>query len=143
MRPYVLLIEDNLADAELARAAIANAELDVEFVHAFNAEEGTILLRAALQRPDSPRAALVLLDLGLPGVDGLSVLKGLREAEETSALPVVAFSGNTDPKTVRTALRSGANAYVHKADDVDVYFRRISHVVETFLVHSVSPLSGA
>ena len=57
----------------------------------------------------------VLLDYMMPGMDGLEVLKKLRNDPRTKNVPVIMFSANNDPKLVETAMREGANDYWVKA----------------------------
>lgn len=57
----------------------------------------------------------VLLDYMMPGMDGLEVLRTLRNDPRTQKLPVIMFSANSDPKLVESAMREGANDYWIKA----------------------------
>jgi CheY-like chemotaxis protein len=63
---------------------------------------------------DNPPDA-VLLDYMMPGMDGLEVLKKLREDPRTEKMPVIMFSANNDPKIVETAMQQGASDYWVKA----------------------------
>lgn len=133
-KPLVLVIEDSLADAELARAALAGVSTEVEFKHVTNGEQGLARLSALRETLDPPVSALVLLDLGLPGTDGFALLERMRAAAD--CIPVVVFSGSDDPAIVRRALRAGANAYLHKPSDVDQFLARVAGIAEAFLVHA-------
>ena len=140
-RPYLLMIEDDLADAELARAALLGGRFEVDFGHAFDGEQGLSQLRSLFAQTPTPSAVMVLLDLGLPGVSGMDVLQEIKTSPALRAVPVVVFSGTADAERVKAALQAHANAYIHKADDVDLYARRINQVAETFLLYTASPLA--
>lgn len=141
LRPFVLLIEDNLADAELSRAALSRLDFELELAHVRDGKEGPTRLLSALRRDAPPPAALVLLDLNLPGADGLELLQRLKQDPSTRSVPVVVFSGSRDPAMLRASLAQHANAFVRKADDLDRFVDSLRAVAEAFLVHAASPLS--
>ena len=136
--PLVLIIEDSVPDAELARAAILSLDSPIEVITAASASAGLAQLARFPGDPDhSP--VLVWLDMNLPEVTGLEIIKRIRSSPETATIPIVAFSGSEQMQTVRSALEAGANIYVHKPDDVDLYMRRVGRVTEAFLEHALSP----
>lgn len=69
----------------------------------------------ALQFVKTSTPAVVLLDYMMPGMDGLAVLRALRENPETKHIPVIMFSANNDPMLVQKAMTQGANEYWVKA----------------------------
>lgn len=101
-RPSVLLIEDEAQIRRLLRACLERSGYDV--LEAATGDEG--INQAIHSQPDS-----VLLDLGLPDIDGLTVLKRLRE---WSQAPVLVVSVRTDEEDKISALDSGANDYITK-----------------------------
>lgn len=62
----------------------------------------------------SNRADLVILDLMMPGIDGMEVLRRIRTRKEMDAMPVLILSAKADPTTIRSALDSGADGYITK-----------------------------
>ena len=121
-----MLVEDCAADAELARYAIqvAQAELALEVV-----TDGL----AALERLRSPGPAglpdLVMMDLGLPRLDGLGLLQAIRSDPALTHLPVVILTGSTDPRVVRQCYQLLANAFVPKPLDFDAFIETVRALV--------------
>ncbi len=99
----VLYIEDNQANARLVQELLSRWP-DVQLRLAEDGEEG--LRQATAQPPD-----LILLDMQLPGLQGLEVLRQLRAHPATAHLPVVALSANAMPQEIETARRAGATDY--------------------------------
>jgi two-component system KDP operon response regulator KdpE len=120
-----LLIVDDDVNTSAALAALLRARgHDVEC--AGNVGE-------ALRQLQTAQPELLLLDLGLPRVDGLDLLKALAEEPQYSDLPVVVYSGPTDVRVVKTALRRGAGDYIVKGGPWEQTCRRIeSRLSRTF-----------
>ncbi len=106
----VLYVEDNPANVELVRDSLAmnpNIRLEV-------ATDGNSGLAAAKRlRPD-----LILLDINLPGMDGFSILRHLREEPLLAAVPCIALSANAMPKEIQRARTAGFADYITKPFDV-------------------------
>lgn len=128
----LLLVEDNPDEAELTTRAFRKHDplLTLEL-----AEDGALAL--ARLRTDGPLPDLVLLDLKLPKVEGLEVLRQLRRDERTRLLPVVVLTSSVEEQDVLESYRSGCNSYVRKpvsyeeflqtARDLGVYWLRLNH----------------
>lgn len=138
-RPFVLIVEDSIPDAELAQLAVTELDLDLEVELAHNANEAMSQLERLESREHPPHPVLIWLDLRLPEVDGFAVLKRLRMSRTREELPVVVFSSSIEEGQVRAALLAGANAYVHKPDDVEIYLRRVGQITHALLSHTVWP----
>lgn len=101
----ILLVEDMPDNVELARKILTS--YGYEFIHAMNAEDGYTL--AHEQHPD-----LILLDLGLPDYDGLTLAGQLREEPEFETLPIIAFTA-WPPGTAQTMAESyGCSGFISK-----------------------------
>ena len=115
----ILLVEDNPDDAELAMRAFAKNEAKHDLVLARDGVEALDYLLGtgphAADRPPAPD--LVLLDLKLPRVDGLEVLRRLRAAERTRHLPVVVLTSSDQERDIVSSYELGANSYVRKPVD--------------------------
>ena len=117
-RKLVLLVEDDvLLLRPIERAA---SELGNDILHAPTGEEGIRL--AAERAPD-----LIVLDLGLPDMDGARVLGCLKSAPSTVSIPVIIYSGRTDHEEKIESFRFGADDFLEKPFDMDMLMRRIEH----------------
>ena len=109
----ILLIEDNADDRDLTiRALKKNHVLNPVAVASNGAEALTMLLGDDHRDRDSP--ALILLDLKLPKVDGLEVLRRIRADQRTRVIPVVVLTSSKEEADLRSAYDLGANGYVRK-----------------------------
>lgn len=114
----ILLVDDDEDHLLVARRAIARAELLAEVRVAGDGDEALrqLGLDSKAVEPGAP-IAVVLLDIGLPGLSGWDVLKRIRENERTRRLPVVMVSSSTRPEDVRRSYELGANSYLVKRHD--------------------------
>ncbi|MFO1269515.1 MAG: response regulator [Rubrivivax sp.] len=117
----ILLVEDNPDDVELTLAALARSAPDGEVVVARDGAEAIAYLSAssaAAAAPAGPGAArlpaVLVLDLNLPKVSGLDVLRHVRADPRTRLLPVVVLTTSLEEQDVRSSYEFGANAYVRK-----------------------------
>ena len=104
----ILVVEDNPLNMELTADILGAAGYTV--LRAENAERGI-----ALAREESP--ALILMDISLPGMDGLSAVEILREETETRAIPVVALTAHAMKGDEEKALVAGCDGYITKPID--------------------------
>ena len=108
----ILLVEDDADDEALTRRALEKNKVRNELVVAHDGQEALDYLRDASRLPE-----LVLLDLKLPKIDGLEVLRRLRADERTRLLPVVVLTSSNEERDVATSYALGANSYVRKPVD--------------------------
>jgi two-component system response regulator len=116
----ILLVEDNPDDQALTLRAFKKHNITNEVVIARDGSEALdYLFGTGRHAGRDPRLApqLVLLDLKLPKVDGLEVLRQLRADERTRLLPVVVLTSSTEERDVVESYRLGANSYVRKPVD--------------------------
>lgn len=123
----ILLVEDNPADAELALRALRKGKLanHVTWVKD-GAEALEFIFRtgAYASRPDE-KPRLILLDLKLPKVDGIEVLKQIKADDRTRAIPVVMVSSSAEGRDITESYKIGVNSYVVKP----VEFEQFSETV--------------
>jgi len=109
----ILLIEDNPDDVLFTLRAFAKNNIDNEVVVANDGEQALeYLLPTGEGVPLQP--ALVLLDVNLPKVNGLEVLRRLRADDRTRATPVVVLTTSNEERDIVQSYRLGANSYVRK-----------------------------
>jgi len=104
-RPLILIVEDDPGSRELASVTLENQDYDV--AAAESAEVAVDLI--SQRRPD-----LILMDIQLPGMDGLELTRKLKSEPATSAIPVVALTAHTMPLHERAALAAGCAAFLAK-----------------------------
>lgn len=114
----ILLVEDNADDEELTLRALARSHVGNRVVVARDGAEALAFLLGAPEAPAlGPLPALILLDLKLPKIDGLEVLRRLRAAPRTRRLPVVILTSSGEERDLVEAYDRGANSYVRKPVD--------------------------
>jgi CheY-like chemotaxis protein len=111
----ILLVEDNPDDAELTLRAFKRSKIANDVVVARDGEEALAYLLATGAAAVLPE--VVLLDLKLPKVDGLEVLRRLRADARTRRLPVVVLTSSNEEKDVVSSYDLGANSFVRKPVD--------------------------
>lgn len=138
----ILLVEDNPDDEELTLLALEESNILNEVVVARDGVEALDYLFAAGRYADrDPRRLpqLVLLDLNLPKLDGLEVLRRLRADPRTALLPVVILTSSGEEEDVIASYRCGANGYVRKPVDFNGFAEAIKHLGLYWLVLNETP----
>ena len=116
----ILLVEDNPDDAELTIRAFERSRIANEVVVASDGEEALDYLFSSGKYKDRDPAAIptvVLLDLKLPKLTGLDVLKRMRADERTRRLPVVVLTSSNEERDIVASYDLGANSFVRKPVD--------------------------
>ena len=124
----ILLVEDNPNDAELAMRALRKGRLanNISWVKD-GAEALEFIFRtgAYAERPDqNPR--LILLDLKLPKVDGIEVLKRIKADERTRVIPVVMVTSSAEGRDIVESYKLGVNSYVVKPVEFDHFSETVA-----------------
>ena len=116
---WILLGEDDPNDALLTKRALAEAELTQAVVQALDGVEVLDCLKRRGRFSDRTggNPALVLLDLKMPRLDGLEVLRAIKSDPELRCIPVVVYTASIVPTDMRDAYECGANGYVIKSSD--------------------------
>jgi two-component system response regulator len=138
MKPkIILLVEDIPSDIALTQRAFAKSHIANELIVAEDGQEALDYLFAAgkhTNRDVSEVPALVLLDLKLPGVDGLEVLRQIRGDPRTSRLPVVILTTSKEEQDVAQSYDLGANSYIRKPVDFTQFAQAVEHLGLYWLV---------
>lgn len=110
----ILLVEDNPDDVKLTMRAFRKVNLRNQVLVARDGQEALDLLLGNGEQGRNPQPTLVLLDLKLPKVDGLEVLRRIRANERTRLLPVVILTSSREERDLVSSYSLGANSYVRK-----------------------------
>ena len=125
----ILLVEDNPMDVDLTRRAFARRRLANPLEVARDGEEALACL--ARWEAGEPPPLIVLLDLKLPKVDGLEVLRRIKTHAQFRSIPVVVLTTSAEERDVRTAYQLGANSYIVKPVDFDK-FLEVARQIELY-----------
>jgi two-component system, response regulator len=138
----IFLVEDNDDDAELAERAFKRAKIAGPLVRARDGVDALDYLFGRgkyIGRNVSDLPVVVLLDLKLPRVSGLEVLKSIRGDERTKHLPVVILTSSNDDKDRLGAYANFANSYVLKPVDYDEFVMAASQLAVYWTVLNAPP----
>jgi CheY-like chemotaxis protein len=141
----ILLVEDNPDDVELTLRAFEKSNIANEVVVAADGDEALEYLFATGRHAGrDPRLLpeVVLLDLKLPTIDGLGVLRRLRADERTRRLPVVVLTSSNEEQDVLRSYDLGANSFVQKPVDFADFIDAARHLGLYWLVLNETPPDG-
>jgi len=112
--PTILLVEDNPDDEALTLRAFKKSKVRNEVIVMRDGAEALAYLFPGDDGDCKPHPALILLDLNLPKIGGLEVLRKMRADERTQMIPVVVLTSSKLEEDILDSYRNGANAYVRK-----------------------------
>jgi CheY-like chemotaxis protein len=136
-RKKVILVEDNLADVELVRISIRELEDPVELLHVGDGQE---LLNYLTETQMLNDIAVILLDLNMPRVSGLDVLRHIYGDELLRKIPVVMFTTSNSKSDILKCYELGAKAFVCKPLDIYDFNHSIRAIVEFWTGVNMLPL---
>ena len=137
----ILMVEDDPKDVELTLTALEEYHLANEVVVVRDGEEALDYLtcRNAYAGRSSGNPAVMLLDLKLPKVDGLEVLRQVKSDENLKLLPVVVLTSSHEEKDLVTSYRLGVNAYVVKPVDFHQFVNAIKELGAFWAIINAPP----
>ncbi|HMF75521.1 MAG TPA: response regulator [Bryobacteraceae bacterium] len=138
----ILLIEDNASDVELTKRALTRFHIANDMVVAEDGKEAIDYLwgeGAYIDRDLSELPTLTLLDLKLPKVSGLEVLRRIREDPRTRRLPVVIFTSSKEEQDIAAGYDLGINSYIQKPIDFKQFAEAIEQLGLYWLVWNEAP----
>ncbi len=146
MEKIIMLVEDNPDDEELTLRALRKANIANEV---FVARDGTEALdflfstgRYSERRP-LPMPAVVLLDLKLPKLNGIDVLKRMRADPRTKLIPVVVLTSSSEDEDMLKSYQSGANSYVRKPVEFSSFANAVTQLGMYWMLLNQVPPSRA
>ena len=145
-RVEILLVEDNGQDIELALYALRREKLANHIEVARDGEEALDFLFcrgrfADRNMGEQPR--LVLLDLKLPKVDGLEVLRQVKGDPRTKAIPIVIMTSSREERDLVIGYKLGVNAYIQKPVDFDEFRQMVNQIGLFWMVVNQAPPASA
>lgn len=138
----ILLVEDNPDDAELTIRAFAKAKIANQIVHVTDGQEALdYLFATGTHAGRDPAAAptMVLLDLNLPRLNGLDVLKAMRADARTRWVPVVMLTSSNEERDLIASYDLGANSFVRKPVDFAQFLEAAHQLGMYWLVLNQQP----
>jgi two-component system response regulator len=138
----ILMVEDNPDDEKLTLLALRKNNIANEIVIVRNGADALDYLFAAGRyagRDRSQIPAVMLLDIHLPKIDGLEVLRRVREDEQLRRLPVVMLTSSKEEKDVVDSYNLGANSYVRKPVDFDEFSDAVRQLGLYWLILNENP----
>ena len=129
----VLLIEDNADDATLTVRALEKAKIRNRVHVVTDGQQALDFLHRRGPHRDAPRPDLILLDLGLPRMDGRAVLEHVKADEQLRRTPLVVVTGSRAEADVLESYRLHANAYVTKPIDPMQFLKAVNAIEQFWL----------
>ncbi len=141
----ILLAEDNPQDAELTLTALGDYNLANEVVVVPDGAEALDYLfqRGNYKSRTGGNPAVVLLDLKMPKVDGLEVLRTIKQDENLKTIPVVMLTSSREEADVVRSYSLGVNAYVVKPVDFQAFLDAVRQLGAFWTVHNEPPPGSA
>ncbi len=143
---HILLVEDNPDDVEITRRAFRKGRIANELHVVRDGQEALdFLFREGDYGggTDTPRPDLILLDLNLPRVNGIEVLKKIRASGDLSVIPVIMLTVSEREEDVLKSYELGSNTYITKPVEVDKFMRAVEVLGEYWIVIARLPPKAA
>ncbi len=138
----VLLVEDNENDAEMTMRALKKANLLNKLYWVQDGVEALDFIRCKgpfESRDPQPRLKLILLDLKMPRLNGLDVLRELKSSEHTQSIPVVVMTSSDQDRDVAESYRLGVNGFVTKPVQFASFMESVSEIGMYWLMVNQAP----
>jgi two-component system, response regulator len=138
----IMLVEDNIADAVLIERALRKSGIHNPV---FRAKDGLDALNYLFgsgryeDRDPNGLPAIVIIDLNLPKMDGLELLRRMRSDYRTKLVPVAIFTGSNDEQDLINGYTLGANSYVRKPTDAAAFTRAVEGIVNYWVALNEPP----
>jgi two-component system, response regulator len=144
--PHAVIVEDNFHDIEMIRDALDNTGKTISTLVFRDGAEAMKYFFDPENKAESRTPWLplfILLDLKLPKINGLEVLKLLKSDKKTKCVPVVIFTSSNETKDRMESYELGANSYLVKPLDADVFYDYIKQIVNYWaVINTNAPHAG-
>jgi CheY-like chemotaxis protein len=141
----ILLIEDNNHEAQLVIRSLKKNNLANKLLHINDGAEAldfVFALEKYSHRRVEDHPKLILLDLKLPKVDGLEILKRIKLDERTKTIPVIVLTSSREEQDVVESYRLGVNSYIVKPVNFDSFSKAVVELGLYWVVMNVNPNSS-
>lgn len=138
----LLVVEDSNEDFEVLERFLNRSSKAVPIQRCVSGEQAlAFLFRTGAYRDQdlSPRPALIVLDLNLPGTDGREVLRRIKQDDHLKTIPVIVFTTSSNPKDIEECYRYGANSYIVKPIDFAQLKRDIQILIDYWFEVTILP----
>jgi two-component system, response regulator len=138
----ILLVEDNPIDVELTMRALKKNNLANKIVVAEDGQEALDFLFSQgkfVENSEPQHLKVIFLDLKMPKINGLEVLKAIKSAPQTKRIPVVVVTSSKEDPDIKTAYELGANAYVVKPVDFNNFVNAMQNTGLFWLLVNETP----
>lgn len=138
----ILLIEDNPSDAEMTIRALRKNNIANHLVHLKDGEEALSFIFGTGSyegRNTNNLPKVILLDLKMPKVDGIEVLKRIKVDEKTKLIPVVVLTSSNEDPDINTCYKLGANSYIVKPVGFENFTKAIAELGMYWLLLNKAP----
>ena len=138
----ILLVEDNPNDAELTLRALKKSKIASTIIHVHDGEEALeyVFARGRFEGRDiNSQPRLMLLDLKLPKIDGMQVLKAVKSDPRTKLMPVVILTTSKEENDILRSYELDANSYIVKPVDFDKFIDAVKELGLYWLLLNVMP----
>jgi two-component system, response regulator len=134
----ILLIEDNDQDAELTMRAIREYNMGNKIIRLSDGQEAMDYFFSDNSK-ENEKPRLILLDIQLPGINGLQVLKSLKNHDSTRSIPVVILTSSNEEKDIQTCYQLGVNSYISKPVEFDSFLNTMKTLGMYWLLMNRAP----
>lgn len=127
----ILLVEDNPYDAELTQRALKKRGVFNKLIHLKDGAEALDFIFAKgefSKRNSTEYPKVILLDLKLPKIDGIEVIKALKSDEKTKTIPIVVLTSSAEEKDIIITYNLGVNSFITKPVDFEQFSKTISEM---------------
>lgn len=145
MEVEILLVEDNMYDAEMTIRALKKVNLANKLVHLHDGQEAIDFLFGKEQyagRDVNNTPKVILLDIKMPKVDGIEVLKRIKANQSTRMIPVVIMTSSKEEQDIVASYSLGVNSYVVKPVEFEGFAKAVSELGLYWLLTNEAPVAN-